>query len=440
MDSRSGGMLTFVVFLIVIGGFGLILYNNAQGEEPMRAIVPTQIEPTAVADNWERVLQSGFGASGTAFPTIPIPDQPFTAPTLPPLNETATPVSAASRSEQRLFTLEPISVGASPTLPPPTPEGGNNASGDETANEEENEIEEQFVQEPTFVPQPPIIDQIPLNRDPLGRDHYLFRRPIDSTGFNTSLPSYPYGSTAPQLERIHHGIDMPNPEGTTVRAAAPGTVVFAASADTPTFQNSTAYGNVVAIEHDFYWNGQPVYTIYAHLLSAIVAEGDYVAAGDPIGLNGSTGRVTGAHLHFEVRLGENRYGNTYNPVLWLVPYVGHGTIAGRLVDDRGRFIDDVPITVRNWRTGLAEAAFSTRTYIFDGTVNQVNSDPNWNENFAIRDVPVGTYEIVILYNGERISELVEVKEGRTVLVELTTSGNIVSQPPTPATDDSDGES
>lgn len=436
MDSRnrSGGILTIVVFLVVIGGFGLVLYNNAQGEEPIRAIVPTQFEPTAVADNWERALQAGFGSNGTIIPTIAIPDQPFTAPTLPPLDGTATPISAASLSEQNLFTLEPISIGASPTPLPPSPEGDNGA----TSDDDNDEIREQFVQEPTVIPQPPIIDQIPLNRDPLGRDHYLFRRPIDSTGFNSSLPSYPYGSTAPQLERIHHGIDMPNPRGTTVRAAASGTVVFASSPANPTFQNSSAYGNVVAIEHDFYWNGQPVYTIYAHLLSAIVAEGAYVGAGDPIGLNGDTGRVTGAHLHFEVRLGENRYGNTYNPVLWLVPYVGHGTIAGRLVDNRGRFIDDVPITVRNWRTGLAEAAFSTRTYIFDGTVNQVNSDPNWNENFAIIDVPVGTYEVVVLYNGERISELVQVREGQTALVELTTSGNIVSQPDTSEDEDSGG--
>jgi len=423
MDNNSGGLVTIVVFVIVVGGFGFMLYNNSQSEAPIRAIVPTQVEPTAVADNWERVLQAGFGANTTAVPTIPIPDQPFSAPTLPPLEQTATPMQAGSRGEQSLFTLEPLSVGSSPTPPPPSPEAG-------IETDEDGEIEEQFIEVPTVVPQPPIIDQIPLNRDPFGRDHYLFQRPIDSTGFNTSLPSYPYGSNAPQLERIHHGIDMPNPRGTTIRAAASGTVVFAASADTPIFQNSPAYGNVVAIQHDFNWEGQAVYTVYAHLLEAIVTEGDYVAAGDPIGLNGDTGRVTGAHLHFEVRLGENRYGNTYNPVLWLVPYVGHGTIAGRLVDDRDRFIDDIPVTVRDWRTGLAQAAFSTRTYIFDGTVNQVNSDPNWDENFAVRDVPIGTYEIVIVYNGERLSQLVEVKEGQTVLVELSTDGNVVAQPAT----------
>lgn len=60
------------------------------------------------------------------------------------------------------------------------------------------------------------------------------------------------------------------------------------------------YGKYVVIRHD---NG--LETIYGHLSKQIVAEDEYVKAGDPIGLGGNTGRSTGSHLHFETRfLGE----------------------------------------------------------------------------------------------------------------------------------------
>ena len=60
------------------------------------------------------------------------------------------------------------------------------------------------------------------------------------------------------------------------------------------------YGKYVVIRHD---NG--LETIYGHLSKQIVAEEQYVRAGDPIGLGGNTGRSTGSHLHFETRfLGE----------------------------------------------------------------------------------------------------------------------------------------
>ena len=57
-----------------------------------------------------------------------------------------------------------------------------------------------------------------------------------------------------------------------------------------------AYGNAIDIEHGF-----GVSTRYAHLSEILVHEGQMVKKGDPIGVEGSTGRSTGLHLHYEVR-------------------------------------------------------------------------------------------------------------------------------------------
>jgi murein DD-endopeptidase MepM/ murein hydrolase activator NlpD len=114
---------------------------------------------------------------------------------------------------------------------------------------------------------------------------------------------------------------MPNPIGQTVRAAGSGTVLWAADGlrtEGEIFQSSPSYGNVVVIQHDFGYRGQPLYTLYAHLSAVLVTAGQYVNLGDAIGLVGNTGRVSGPHVHFEVRMGKNTYGTTFNPLLWMV--------------------------------------------------------------------------------------------------------------------------
>ncbi|MGV2435617.1 MAG UNVERIFIED_CONTAM: M23 family metallopeptidase [Anaerolineae bacterium] len=122
---------------------------------------------------------------------------------------------------------------------------------------------------------------------------------------------------------VHRGIDMPNPIGESVRAVGSGQVIWAADSlrveSEKTFQNSPSYGNVVVIQHDFGYNGQTLYTLYAHLSAVLITRNQYVERGDVIGLVGSSGRVGEPHVHFEVRVGENAFGSTYNPLLWMVP-------------------------------------------------------------------------------------------------------------------------
>ena len=88
--------------------------------------------------------------------------------------------------------------------------------------------------------------------------------------------------------RMHEGIDISAPTGTTVSAAASGRVIIAGSMG--------GYGNIVVIDH-----GGGLSTAYAHL-SSIWVGGGSVSQGQGIGAVGCTGSCTGPHLHFEVRV------------------------------------------------------------------------------------------------------------------------------------------
>ncbi len=100
-----------------------------------------------------------------------------------------------------------------------------------------------------------------------------------------------FGRTSP-----HSGIDIGRSIGTPVKAAQSGFVVVSG------FHG--AYGNFICIDHT-----SEMVTGYGHLSKRLVKIGDYVEKGQVIGLVGSTGRSTGPHLHFEVRLN----GIAYNP-------------------------------------------------------------------------------------------------------------------------------
>lgn len=90
------------------------------------------------------------------------------------------------------------------------------------------------------------------------------------------------------IQKFHSGVDMAAPSGSSILAAADGTVVAAT-------YNATM-GNYVMIDH-----GNGLYTIYMHASALYVSSGQSVSAGSTIAAVGSTGRSTGAHLHFSVR-------------------------------------------------------------------------------------------------------------------------------------------
>jgi murein DD-endopeptidase MepM/ murein hydrolase activator NlpD len=102
----------------------------------------------------------------------------------------------------------------------------------------------------------------------------------------------PFGSYA----HFHTGLDMSSPEGSPVLAADDGVAILAGGS----VVNGVlvGYGNYVVIAH-----AGGLTTLYGHLLRVTVKTGDAVTQGQVVGLEGSTGNSTGAHLHFELRQG-----------------------------------------------------------------------------------------------------------------------------------------
>ena len=103
------------------------------------------------------------------------------------------------------------------------------------------------------------------------------------------------------LPDLHAGVDIRAAEGTPVQTMAQGRVRYAGWMD--------GYGNVVWVDHP-----RRVTTVYAHLSDIEVTAGSTVNVGDRVGLSGSTGLVSGPHLHFEVW----KAGRQVDPV----PYLG----------------------------------------------------------------------------------------------------------------------
>ena len=98
----------------------------------------------------------------------------------------------------------------------------------------------------------------------------------------------PYGG----YPHFHTGIDLVEPFGSPVYAADDGVVALVGS-------STGGYGNYVVIAHS-----GGLDTLYGHLSTSLVKVGQTVAQGQPIGLEGSTGNSTGAHLHFELRINQ----------------------------------------------------------------------------------------------------------------------------------------
>lgn len=275
---------------------------------------------------------------------------------------------------------------------------------------------------------PPMSAPLSYNPD----DHYWLIRPIPSGSRNYDLEWYPFGNDVQAADippyRIHHGIDFPNETGTPVMAAGSGTVIHAGPFPSPN-NGVNYYGNTVVIQHDWQWQGKDVFTLYAHTLELFVEVGDYVDQGQVIAGVGSSGEVTGPHLHLEVRVGENVYADARNPALWLVPYEGWGTLAGQLVDRRGRPIPGAKLELRP--PGSTEILRQQSTY-----ATTVRSDAIWQENFVLGDVPAGEYELHITLADVAYQRDVEILPGQTSFEIIATefSYNPTSTPiplPTP---------
>lgn len=264
----------------------------------------------------------------------------------------------------------------------------------------------------TFVPNP-----APDN------DHYWVGRPFGSyAATQLASPSYQFGSTAGDRYRIHHGVDISNPSGTPVLAATEGEVVHAGLDDTVLLgPYNNFYGNAVVIRLNRQLpvaSGQlDVYLLYGHLSQVNVSVGQQVRPEDVVGAVGMTGIAIGPHLHVEIRLGSNTYYNNVNPYLWMAPLEGQGSVAVRVLTADGRTWPGAAISIVRFSGGVAAWARQIITYMDS---ENIGPDPAWGENGAMDGVPAGSYYVVGVVNGERVSAEITVRAGETSFVELRT--------------------
>ncbi|QBM76347.1 M23 family metallopeptidase [Sphingomonas sp. AAP5] len=134
---------------------------------------------------------------------------------------------------------------------------------------------------------------------------------------NYGIRSDPFRGTA----AMHAGVDIPGPVGTPIYATADGMVDRA--------ERAGGYGNMVELDH-----GKGIQTRYGHLSKILVEPGTRVHRGQLIALMGSTGRSTGPHLHYEVRID----GRAVNPVPFL-------QTADYLVAAQDKSISTIPVSV-----------------------------------------------------------------------------------------------
>ena len=170
----------------------------------------------------------------------------------------------------------------------------------------------QYYKMPTFTQRPDVFDRY---WDEVSSNPY--RMSIDSLPYSwsvwlvDSLDQYhcpyqgdvnPRGKFGPRRGRRHQGVDIPLKTGDPVYATFTGRVRIS--------KYMGGFGNLIVIRHE---NG--IETFYGHLSQRNVEAGDWVNAGDVIGLGGSTGRSTGPHLHYETRYD----GFAFDPQ-WLVDF------------------------------------------------------------------------------------------------------------------------
>ncbi|MFN8377042.1 MAG: peptidoglycan DD-metalloendopeptidase family protein [Anaerolineae bacterium] len=248
---------------------------------------------------------------------------------------------------------------------------------------------------------------------PTLQDHYYMARPLSDNAINYAARTYPYGSTAGGRLQVHLGQDMENPTGTPILAAADGVVLHAGD-DLTTLLGpyNNYYGNAIVLQHNFTDStGETVYTLYGHLSRVAVTPGQSVKRGDVIGYVGAAGIAQGPHLHFEVRIGNPYdYRSTRNPDLWIYPYFGFGTLAGRITDSTGNLLRDATLTIVN----------DTSTfYAFSYADETVNGDSLFGENWTRGDLPEGYYTVRVSENGRvRFEQQTYVYPGKTTWVDV----------------------
>jgi murein DD-endopeptidase MepM/ murein hydrolase activator NlpD len=336
------------------------------------------------------------------------------ATSLPPTSTrmpTLAPPATATPQPTATFTLTPTPTAtpeATATAVPPTPPPGRACPVEYPVKPEY----QRFYLPPQPWPTP----------DPaLAAPHFWLAKPLPGGGRFITNDTFPYGSDGNGRYLLHNGVDSAEALGTPVLAAADGVVVYAGpDANVLYGWRCDWYGHLVIIEHDLTWLGQPIYTLYGHVLDIVVETGQRVVQGQPVAAIGFGGAAIVPHLHFEVRVGENDFGATRNPMLWISPGETRGVLVGRVVDENGRPWQGVTLTLIDGR-GDAPQFSNTWSYLGDPD-NLINPDEGYAENFVFADVPPGSYVLYAKIQDVEYRQTVEINAGSLTLAEIVTEG------------------
>ncbi len=255
------------------------------------------------------------------------------------------------------------------------------------------------------------------------REHRWLGQPLDRTALR-DFPdrTYLFGTSKNNAYRVHHGVDIVNPTGTPVHAAADGVVVYAGKDAGTRFGPATIpnfYGNLVLVKLPQQFRGQDVYYLYGHFDQVLVKEGQEVKQGDIVGKVGMTGTADGPHVHVEVRIGDTKYSNSHNPALWLQTLPGTGALVGKVTDRSGAPVEGASVTIlKDITASDAQKYWGDLTTYVDDPLGQLNSDEAWGENFAVVDLPVGEYEIRVNIGGQTYVRKVVIVDGQSTWLEV----------------------
>jgi murein DD-endopeptidase MepM/ murein hydrolase activator NlpD len=254
-------------------------------------------------------------------------------------------------------------------------------------------------------------------------DHYWLGRPYPGDAGNQfATPLYQFGTTGGGRYLIHHGLDLGNPYGTSLVAAANGEIVFAGWDNEQVLgPYPNFYGQAVVIRLDQRLstpNGdKDVFILYGHMSSVAVSAGQRVEIGDFLGSVGMTGVALGPHLHLEVRVGNNDYISTVNPWLWMRPFSGMGTLAVRVLAADGSTWQGAKLSLIQLASSGSRWLRTITTYLDE---ELIGPDPAWGENGVMGDLPVGEYLVVGKINGERVEARATIRSGQTTFIEIRT--------------------
>jgi len=266
----------------------------------------------------------------------------------------------------------------------------------------------------------PPLYPVPLALTPF--DHFYFAKPFSANESPWPVEDYRYGGTFFE-DIVHTGMDIKIPVGSPIIAAGPGKVVWAGfGLFSGRYDPDDPYGNAVMIRHDFGYKGQRLYTVYAHLERVEVEQDQYVETGDFLGLSGKTGKTSGPHLHFEVRLDVDGFFATRNPELWLVPPQGYGVLAGQVMNTGGRKVEGQLVIVRPIGS---ENYWRANSYNY----GYINPDDYYQENLVVSDLPAGKYEIAINYLSRIYRREIEIYPGLVTYFSFRGRSGFTSEAP-----------